>query len=154
MSAIFKKLNLKDQSVILVCNAPGSFETELAALDNITIHRHVVDIPEIEFSLAFVLKQSEVDELGAAIAQKTKGDAIVWFAYPKGSSKKYKSEITRDTGWAILGELGFEPVRQVAIDADWSALRFRRVQYIKSLTRSKNMAITEQGKQRAEERKQ
>jgi hypothetical protein len=25
---------------------------------------------------------------------------------------------------------GFEPVRQVAIDADWSALRFRRRQHV------------------------
>jgi hypothetical protein len=27
---------------------------------------------------------------------------------------------------------GFDTVRQVAIDEDWSALRFRRVEYIKS----------------------
>jgi hypothetical protein len=27
--------------------------------------------------------------------------------------------------------LGFDTVRQVAIDDDWSALRFRRVEYIK-----------------------
>lgn len=148
MSAIFKKLNLKDQTEILVCNAPDSFEPELAALENVTIRRHVEEVPEIDFSLAFVVKQKEVDELARAIAPKTKGDATVWFAYPKGSSKKYKCDFNRDTGWAVLGELGFEPVRQVAIDADWSALRFRRVEYIKSLTRSKKMAMTKQGKKR------
>jgi hypothetical protein len=27
---------------------------------------------------------------------------------------------------------GFDSVRQIAIDEDWSALRFRRVEYIKS----------------------
>lgn len=150
MSAIFKKLNLKDQSVILVCNAPDSFEPEFASLENVSIRRHVAEISEIEFSLAFVMKQQEIDELAGAIAQKTKGDATVWFAYPKGSSKNYKSEITRDTGWAILGDFGFEPVRQVAIDADWSALRFRRVQYIKSMTRNKEMALSEQGRKRTE----
>jgi hypothetical protein len=30
---------------------------------------------------------------------------------------------------------GFEPVRQIAIDEDWSALRFRRTDFIKSMTR-------------------
>ena len=36
-----------------------------------------------------------------------------------------------DSGWPVLGAAGFEPVRMVAIDADWSALRFRRVEHIK-----------------------
>ena len=48
----------------------------------------------------------------------------------------------------MLGGAGFEPVRQVAIDEDWSALRFRRVAHVKSLTRSKAMALTDEGKQR------
>jgi len=150
MSAIFRKLNLKDQKEILVLNAPDSFEPELVELDDVTIRRHVEEMPEIDFSLAFVMKQSEVDELAGAIAQRAKGDATMWFSYPKGSSKKYKCEFNRDTGWAELGKLGFEPVRQVSIDADWSALRFRRVQYIKTMTRSKKMAMTEQGKKRVE----
>ena len=35
----------------------------------------------------------------------------------------------------MLGEAGFEGVRQVAIDEDGSAIRFRHVDYIKSMTR-------------------
>jgi hypothetical protein len=63
------------------------------------------------------------------------GDAIVWFAYPKGTSKRYTCDFNRDTGWDVLGRLGFEPVRQVALDEDWSALRFRRAEFIQSLRR-------------------
>ena len=48
----------------------------------------------------------------------------------------------------MFGAAGFEPVRQVAIDEDWSALRFRRVEHVKTLTRSKAMALTEEGKER------
>lgn len=91
----------------------------------------------LEFSLAFVTTQEEVDALGPAIAQRAVGDAMVWFAYPKGTSKKYKSGISRDRGWDVLGKLGFEPVRAVAIDDDWSALRFRRVEFIRSMTRGR-----------------
>jgi hypothetical protein len=57
---------------------------------------------------------------------------VLWFAYPKGSSKKYTCEFNRDSGWKVIRSLGFDSVRQVAIDEDWSALRFRRVEYIKS----------------------
>jgi hypothetical protein len=50
----------------------------------------------------------------------------VWVAYPKKASRRYGCEFDRDTGWQALGDAGFEPVRQVAIDEDWSALRCRQ----------------------------
>jgi hypothetical protein len=62
------------------------------------------------FSLAFVTTQEQVNALAPAIARKAGGDAIVWFAYPKGTSKKYKSHIDRDSGWNVPGNEGFEPV--------------------------------------------
>jgi hypothetical protein len=149
MLSTFEKLNLKDQSQIAVLNAPESFEPELAALDGVKIRRDLQDLDGIGFSLAFVIKQREVDALAKTLAKKAKGDAVVWFAYPKGSSKKYKSEINRDTGWQVLGKAGFEPVRMVAIDEDWSAVRFRRVEFIKTMTRGKEHRMTAQGKARA-----
>ena len=145
----FDKLNLKDHKEILVLNAPASFEPELKTLRGVTIRRDVGGAGQIDFSLAFVTKQKEVDTLGRAVAKKTPGDAVVWFAYPKGSSKKYKSEINRDSGWKVLGDAGFEPVRMVAIDEDWSAVRFRRAEFIKTLTRGKEHRMSAQGKARA-----
>ena len=132
MSIIFNKLNLKSQTEILVLNAPESFEPELAALNNVTIRRNAGDVKEIAFSLAFVTRQKEVD----AIARRSPGSerrCDMWFAYPKGTSKKYQCEFNRDTGWAALGAAGFEGVRMVAIDEDWSALRFRRVEFIQTI---------------------
>ena len=146
MSDIFQKMNLKDQEEILVLNAPESFEPELALLDDVAIRRSIDRIRRIVFSLAFVTRQAEVDDLARTIAQRTEGDVIVWFAYPKASSKKYICEFNRDTGWAVLGELGFEGVRQVAIDADWSALRFRRVEFIKTMSRAKQRRLTDRDK--------
>ena len=147
MTPIFKKLNLKDQNEILVLNPPESFEPELASLSDVTIQRSIGDLQQINFSLAFVTQQAEVDNLARIIAQRAEGDAILWFAYPKASSKNYTCEFNRDTGWAVLGELGFEGVRQVAIDADWSAIRFRRVEFIKTLTRAKKNRLTGQDQQ-------
>ena len=144
----FQKLNLKEQKQILVLNAPASFEPELKALRGVTVQRDLKSVSQVGFSLAFVTKQKEVDTLGKAIAKKTVGDAVIWFAYPKGSSKKYKSEISRDSGWRVLGDAGFEPVRMVAIDEDWSAVRFRRAGFIKTLTRGKEHRMSAEGKVR------
>jgi len=132
MATVFEKLNLKDHQEILVLHAPESFEPKLARLPVMTIHRHIESVAEIGFSLAFVTRQSEVDALAPQIAARAKGDATVWFAYPKGTSKKYKCDFNRDTGWDAVKAAGFDTVRAVAIDADWTALRFRRVEYIKS----------------------
>ena len=132
MSSLFDKLNLKDRQEILVLNAPESFEPELARLHVLNIHRLLESVAEIGFSLAFVTRQSEVDALAGKIAARAKGDAVVWFAYPKGTSKRYKCDFNRDTGWDTLKAKGFDTVRAVAIDEDWTALRFRRVEYIKS----------------------
>jgi hypothetical protein len=148
MSTVFAKLNLKDHKQIVVLGSPGSFEGELAALEGVEIIRDLQKAKEVTFFLAFVTAPEQVDALAPAIARKAEGDVIVWFAYPKGSSKRYKSQIVRDNGWNMLGHEGFEPVRIVAIDEDWSAKRFRRAGFIKNMTRAKEHRLTERGKKR------
>lgn len=146
MPTVFAKLNFKDQKQILILQPPASFESELATLKGVEIVRDLKKAKQVAFSLAFVIAQEEIDVLAPAIARKAEGDAIVWFAYPKGTSKKYKSRINRDNGWNVFGREGFEPVRMVAIDEDWSAIRFRRATLIKRITRAKEHRLTERGK--------
>lgn len=145
MDALLKKLNLKENETVLLINVPKN----LSALTEAFKARATVKSKasgEFSFTLAFVMKQAEVDEFAATIASVAKGDAAVWFAYPKGSSKNYQCEFNRDTGWSKLGELGFEPVRMVAIDDDWSALRFRRVEFIKQMKRAEKHTLSAEGK--------
>jgi hypothetical protein len=66
------------------------------------------------------------------LAAHSAGDALLWFAYPKGTSKRYTCDFNRDSGSDVIRNAGFDSVRQIAIDEDWSAPRFRRVEYIKS----------------------
>jgi hypothetical protein len=132
MAGIFDKLNLKGQQEIVVLHEPESFRPELARLPVLTIHSHIESVPQIGFLLAFVTSKSQVDALAGPVAARAAGDATVWFAYPKGASKKLKCDFNRDTGWDALKALGFDTVRAVAIDQDWTALRFRRVEFIKS----------------------
>ena len=135
MPTLFDKLNLKDHREIVVVNAPSSFESELAMLTGVIVLRDLSHLKAIQFALAFASTQEEVDRLAIPLVAKADGDAIVWFAYPKGTSKKYKCDFNRDTGWRLLKSAGFDTVRAVAIDEDWTALRFRRVEFIKNTTR-------------------
>lgn len=133
MGSVFEKLNLGSWQEMVVLGAPESFKPELARLPVITIHHHLESVAEAGFWLAFVTRRSEVEKLAPEIARRAKGDAIVWFAYPKGTSKKYTCDFNRDTGWTSLRKLGFDSVRAVAIDEDWTGIRFRRKEFIKRM---------------------
>lgn len=138
MTPLFKKLNLGTHTVIHVLDAPASFESELSALQGVDIRRSIAG--PAQFVLAFASTQAQLDAASNAAVKAADGDVVIWIAYPKSSSRKYRCEFNRDSGWTVLGAAGFEPVRQVAIDEDWSALRFRKVAFIKSMTRQRRIS--------------
>ncbi len=148
-SKVFEKLNLKDHRAIVVLGAPSSFEAELRTLAGVDVSRALKPAKRVGFALLFATRQTEVDAFARALGQAAAGDAVVWIAYPKGTSKRYTCDFNRDTGWRALGRLGFEPVRHIAIDDDWSALRFRRAQFIRSMTRAAGRAISAAGRTKA-----
>ena len=81
----------------------------------------------LEFVVLFVTAQEELERLAPMIGES------------------YKSGIKRGDGsWKSMGEQGFEPVRLIAIDEDWSAVRFRRVEFIKNMTRPDEYRLTGQ----------
>ena len=129
---LFKKLNLGAHREIVVLNAPDSFESELKQLKGIKILRDPGKAKEVAFGLAFAITQAQLDRASKTFAAASAGDAVIWFAYPKGTSKRYSCEFNRDSGWNVIVDAGFESVRMVAIDEDWSALRFRRREYVKT----------------------
>jgi len=137
MDPLLKKLNYVLGTPIWVYNTP---EDLLDLIENWKNYGPFWDAssdtkPEKIFLLAFVQDTASLENCLSQFKPYLQDDNTLWVAYPKQSSKKYKSEINRDHGWEAIGALGMEGVRQIAIDADWSALRFRHVQYIKSLTR-------------------
>lgn len=150
MNELFKKLQYKGSDKILVLHAPDEFQPHLAAIaDQVRIDTQPSGDETYDFVMVFVKSCAEVQANAAPAVSRVKEDALLWFAYPKKSSKKYKTDLGRDDGWQPLGALGYEGVRMIAIDEDWSAIRLRHVRNIKSLTRSEKMALSEEGKQRA-----
>jgi hypothetical protein len=145
MTPLFKKLNWKGHDPVWVSRAPAEFRPEMEAMAE---HCRFAELPEpCGFAIGFLMSLADVEAYARLAAEHVAGDGLIWACYPKGSSKRHKCGFNRDSGWAAFGDLGFEPVRQVAIDADWSALRFRRVEFIKTMTRS--FAMTEEGKRKA-----
>ena len=147
MTPLFKKLNFKNFDKIAILNSPEEFENEMAAMAPFTdIVKQVSTDEMYNFILVFVKTDSEIIALTDQIKGRFAEDAVLWFSYPKQSSKKYKSTINRDKGWEYLGQFGFEPVRQVSIDTDWSALRFRNINNIKEFSRKFHVVTNDEAK--------
>jgi hypothetical protein len=73
--------------------------------------------------VAFARNQAELDSVAAPAIEAARLDKLAWIAYPKAG--KLGTDLNRDILAALLTERGVQPVRQVAIDDTWSALRFR-----------------------------
>lgn len=133
---------------VVVLNAPPEF---LPVMDRWRSEGLPVSqrrTPGSQFVLAFVHNCGEIERNAGAIITSVGADGVLWFAYPKQSSTKYRSDIGRDNSWAVVGRMGFEGVRQVAIDDDWTAIRFRHVNNIRTMTRDPARAMTAVGRAR------
>lgn len=149
MNSILKKLGLKGQSPILILNAPEEYKEVIQDIE-CEIHRQVSG--KYKFIQVFAKDLAEAHKLVADSINALDGDGHFWFCYPKGTSKKYKSDINRTKAWEIFSPYKFEPASQVAIDADWTAMRFRHVDDIKIMRRK--TAATEKGKSRIKNNQQ
>jgi hypothetical protein len=130
---MLEKLNYKGQKRISVLNAEKDFISLISGdLKDVTIDQKIDPRYPYEFIIIFVKSESEVEMYGPMILHNLIADGILWFCYPKKTSKKFKSDIDRDHGWKLLNDSGLRGIRLVAIDKDWSALRFRNKKYIKS----------------------
>ena len=96
---------------------PASFEAELRGVE--VLRRIEASVP-LEFALIFVTQRAEIDRYAKALAEKLVGDVVLWFAYPKGSSKTYTCDFNRDEGWESLRALGLDTDRAPAQNTAWS----------------------------------
>lgn len=161
-AAIVKKLNVARSGRAWVVSPPDVFEPVVDYLrDTLALHVDVRrnlprDVRELDtltedpaygYVHVFVTSVAGAAAVLPVAAHAVAEDGRLWVSYPKRSSTRYASDLSRDgDGWAHLYALNFEPVSQVSIDEDWSALRFRPVARIARFTRG--FARSELGKKR------
>ncbi|MGB8492640.1 MAG: hypothetical protein WCE64_16420 [Bacteroidales bacterium] len=133
MISLLEKLNYKGQQRIAVINAGQYFDlAPWKELEKLTVDSQIDPRYPYDFMIIFVTKVSEVEKITPSALHNLSADGVLWFIYPKKTSKTFSSELERDHGWAVLNNAGFYGVRMVSVDQDWSGLRFRNVKYIKS----------------------
>lgn len=133
MKKLFEKLNYKGQERIAILNADESFtQSVLNEFNNLIADKDIDPRYPYNFIIIFVRKISEIEALSPIAIHNLMADGVLWFCYPKKTSKNFKSDISRDHGWKSLNDSGLHGIRMVSVDDDWSALRFRNAKFIKS----------------------
>jgi hypothetical protein len=123
---ILKKLRYKEEVKGAILNAPKEINNEFKKMGFKTSIKN-----KSQFTLLFVKNKSQFEELMKPTIDKIEIDSLFWLAYPKGTSK-IETDVNRDILWKLAEPYGYRPVSQVAIDSDWSAMRFRPKEKVKS----------------------
>ncbi|RIJ37485.1 YdeI/OmpD-associated family protein [Pontibacter oryzae] len=125
MAELGKKLQLKKDKSLLLLQASEEVVQALAQeAYSFTRADEAPSIGMYDAVLQFVQSAAELDSLGPQALALLQPNGILWIAYPKKSSG-IKTDLNRDKGWQTMKDLGYEGVRQVAVNEVWSALRFR-----------------------------
>ena len=123
--SVAQKLGLKTGKTMFVAHAPNPIRTILGAAPD---GAKLVETGTGPFPLILMFARDRaalVKGLGACKAKLEVGGAL-WVAYAKGTSSK-ATDINRDSIREYVATVGLDTVAQIAIDADWSALRLKVV---------------------------
>jgi hypothetical protein len=112
--SLAKKLNLKAGTKLRVVGKPKDVD-----LDDV----EVTALANVKDVLVFVVRAADLDRLAGPMIEAARADRIAWAAYPKAG--QLGTDLNRDLLAKELQKRGAQPVRQIAIDEVWSALRFR-----------------------------
>ena len=132
LSAMAKKLRLTADHRVAVLNAPPGYRETLmpgpARIDGELQPQEGYDAVQL-----FVHSVDELRRLGPAAIRAVKPNGLLWITYPKGGQTRGVTDLPATPWWTerdVLGDItserGYKPVAFVAVDDDWTALRFKR----------------------------
>jgi len=133
LSPMAKKLRLAPEHRVAVLNAPDGYVDKLRPGPS-AITTELQQSEPYDVVLLFVKDVDDLRRLGPTAIRAAKADGLLWITYPKGGKTRGVTDLPATPWWVrrdVLGEItsekGFKPVAFVAIDDNWTALRFKRV---------------------------
>ena len=117
---IATRLQVKGDRLLAVSGAPESVDRAIG------VPERRVPVEAAAIVLVFVRDKAALGATLPDLLGRISAEAILWLAYPKLSSP-LAGDLNRDIIRALVPAWGLDPVSQIAIDDDWSALRLKRI---------------------------
>jgi hypothetical protein len=117
---VAERLQVKGDRRLAVIGASAALDKTVGA------SKARADVAKADVVLLFAPDRARLDADLPGLLKRMAPRAILWVAYPKMSSR-LAADLSRDIIHALAPKHGLDTVSQIAIDADWSALRLKRL---------------------------
>ena len=125
--SIAEKMQIKPQTRLLFVNPPEGYLQRMGSLPAGVSLLEGESTGSADLIQVFVKDRGELIAALESLPGRLAKNSALWISYYKGTSQ-LKTDINRDSIWPIATSYGLQPVRQIAIDEDWSALRFKIIE--------------------------
>ena len=120
-----KKLGVKAGYKVGLVNAPQGIAAKFTVLpEGATVSEKAGKGSDIV--VGFLRKEAELAKVAEAGQKALKPEGVLWMCYLKGGAK-VGTDLNRDSLWRAAKPLGLEANSQIALDDEWSAMRFKKV---------------------------
>ena len=117
---VAERLQVKGDRRLAVIGATAALEKTVGAA------KARAELAKADVVLLFAPDRAGLEGRLPDLLKTMRQGAILWVAYPKLSSS-LAADLSRDVIHALVPRYGLDTVSQIAIDADWSALRLKPV---------------------------
>jgi hypothetical protein len=133
LSPLAKKLRLTADHSVAMLNAPSGMSAQLLPGPK-AVATDLRPNETYDAVILFVNNAEELRRLGPGAIRATGPGGLLWITYPKGGPARGATDLPATPWWVqrdVLGEVtsvkGYKPVSFVAVDENWTALRFKQV---------------------------
>ncbi|SFU32569.1 hypothetical protein SAMN05216480_101746 [Pustulibacterium marinum] len=130
MKSILKKLNINNQTDILVLNLPSEFEKNFNEIADLEIYESLVQLNKFSYGILFTTSIKNLKKQMETVLPKILDDGILWIAFPTELSD-FETDIHSSYHWEHLRNNCLEIVEEKRINHNWKAKRFRKLEYAK-----------------------
>jgi hypothetical protein len=116
--SVASKLQLKPGQSVCVIGRPQDVTLDLGEEPELA-----QDPTESDAVIVYCTTSADLEQLSEPLLAAARRDALTWVAYPKAG--QLGTDLNRDILAALIEPEGVRPVRQIAFDDVWSALRLR-----------------------------
>jgi hypothetical protein len=116
--SVASKLQINPGQSVCVIGRPQDVTLDLGQE-----HELSQDPPTCDVVIVYCTGSADFEALSEPLLAAARRDALAWVAYPKAG--QLGTDLNRDKLAALVQSEGVRPVRQIAIDDVWSALRLR-----------------------------
>ncbi len=122
---VAQKLFIRENYEVLLLDGPSGYRKTLGKLPGgVTVSTKATG--KFDLIQFFVTSAKELQQRLPKLKSKLQPGGLLWVTYPKGSSK-IDSDINRDSIYNFAATVGLQGVAMIAVDDDWSAFRFKKI---------------------------